>query len=297
MQQVIRSKSDSSFEWIDVVNPSSQELDELAARFNLHSHAVQDCLQPEHLPKYENIEDVHFIIIRYYDVECSKSADNIHELTRKIAIFFSRDFIISVHRKEFAQHNEVMAKYATLGNPLDIVAKIVKSSFVTFEEPIGRLDNEVEFYESRIFLKKRIPDLLKNIYLIKRKTFVIRKLLNLSKEVVLNLGTINKKSPHQKDLEDYYLKNDTQIEETFEGINSLLYIYISLSGQRTNEVMRTLTVFTAFFLPLTFIVGIYGMNFKFMPELEQPLGYPTVLGLMLVITAFIYFWFKRKGWM
>jgi magnesium transporter len=98
-------------------------------------------------------------------------------------------------------------------------------------------------------------------------------------------------------LKDYYIKLDTVIEEVYDSINSLMNIYISLSSQRTNEVMRTLTVFTAFFLPLTFIVGVYGMNFHYMPELNHPSGYPMVLGLMLFITLFIWIWFKRKGWM
>jgi magnesium transporter len=100
-----------------------------------------------------------------------------------------------------------------------------------------------------------------------------------------------------QDLRDYYVKADTQLEEVYENIHSLLNIYISLSSQRTNEVMRTLTVFTAFFLPLTFIVGVYGMNFKYMPELEAHWGYPGVIGLMLAITIAVWIWFKRKGWL
>jgi magnesium transporter len=173
----------------------------------------------------------------------------------------------------------------------------VKASFVTYEEPIAKLDNEIDFYESRIFLKKRIPDLLKNIYLIKRKAYVIRKLFNLSKEIVDNVNSIEKRGPVKKDLEDYYVKYDTQIEQVYESINGLMHIYISLSSQRTNEVMRTLTVFTAFFLPLTFVVGVYGMNFHFMPELTYSWGYPAVMLFMGIITLAIYAWFKKKGWM
>lgn len=297
MQQIIKPKTYSSFEWIDVVNPSVEELQALAEKYKLHPSAVQDCLQPEHLPKYELIDDIHFIIARYYDIECGKNSDSIPELSRKIAIFFNKHFIITVHRKEYVQYNDVMGKYLSLPSSFDVVCKIVKSAFFTYEEPISKLDKEIDFYESRIFLKKRIPDLLKNLYLIKRRTYVIRKLFNLSKEIVTNMNSFDKSGPIQQDLEDYYVKYDTQIEEVYDSINSLLHIYISLASQRTNEVMRTLTVFTAFFLPLTFIVGVYGMNFKFMPELEQPYGYPIVLLAMFVITLIIWGWFKRKGWM
>jgi magnesium transporter len=80
-------------------------------------------------------------------------------------------------------------------------------------------------------------------------------------------------------------------------MNSLLNIYISLSSQKTNEVMRVLTVFSAFFLPLTFIVGVYGMNFEHMPELNHPIGYPLVWIAMTLITILIYRNFKKNGWM
>ena len=74
-------------------------------------------------------------------------------------------------------------------------------------------------------------------------------------------------------------------------------IYISLSSQKTNEVMRVLTVFSVFFMPLTFIVGVYGMNFDFMPELRLKWGYPGVMLLMGFITFSIYVWFRRNGWL
>jgi magnesium transporter len=127
---------------------------------------------------------------------------------------------------------------------------------------------------------------------------VLRKLTNLSKEIIEKITeNATKKSPFMQDLKDYYTKLDTQIEAAYDSISSLMNMYISLSSQRTNEVMRTLTVFTAFFLPLTFIVGVYGMNFKYMPELDKHWGYPGVIGLMLVMTIGVAAWFKRKGWL
>jgi magnesium transporter len=82
-----------------------------------------------------------------------------------------------------------------------------------------------------------------------------------------------------------------------DDVNNLMNLYMSLSAKRTNEVMRVLTVFSVFFMPLTFIVGVYGMNFKFMPELSWRLGYPLVMIFMAIVTIIIYFWFKRKRWL
>lgn len=293
-----KSKSDSTFEWVDVVNPTHEELMAIGEKYHLHPSAIQDCMQPEHLPKYELIDDIHFIICRYYDASCDKNADSIQGLTRKLAIFFNKELLITIHRKEFPKVTEVIEKYHNHGQLHDVVSKLVKACLGTYEEPIGKLDIDIDFYESRIFLKKRIPDLLKNLYLIKRKVYVIRKLNNITKEIIDKVtGLPAKKNPFMQDLRDYYVKTDTQLEEVYENIHSLLNIYISLSSQRTNEVMRTLTVFTAFFLPLTFIVGVYGMNFKYMPELEKTWGYPGVIALMLVITLVVWTWFKRKGWL
>lgn len=297
MQQQIRPKATNTYEWVDITDPTAEELNAIAATYHLHPAAIQDCLQPEHLPKYELIDETQFMICRYYDWECPKNADSIRLVSRKLAIFWGADFIITIHRKSFPLFDDVVSRYQTNDNANIVICKLVKACLQTYEDPLQKLDAEIDFYESRVFLKKRIPDLLKNLYFIKRKTYVIRRISNLSKEIIEKLAAQNKRIPAQQDLKDYYIKLDTVIEEVHDSINSLLNIYISLSSQRTNEVMRTLTVFTAFFLPLTFIVGVYGMNFQYMPELSHPLGYPAVMLLMFTITIIIWIWFKRKGWM
>jgi magnesium transporter len=86
-------------------------------------------------------------------------------------------------------------------------------------------------------------------------------------------------------------------DELVEDVNNLLSIQLALASHRTNEVVRVLTVFSVFFLPLTFIVGVYGMNFKYMPELSERWGYPAVLAGMAVVTVAIYIWFRRRGWL
>ncbi|GAA4431338.1 hypothetical protein GCM10023188_18770 [Pontibacter saemangeumensis] len=80
-------------------------------------------------------------------------------------------------------------------------------------------------------------------------------------------------------------------------VEALINNSLSLSSQKTNEVMRVLTVFSAFFLPRTFIVGVYGMNFNFMPELGKTRGYPAVLAVIGMVTLAIYLSFRRKGWL
>ncbi len=302
MQRIIKNVSDNGFVWIDVLNPTEEDLKQLAETYHFHPSAVQDVLQADHLPKAEQFDDLEFIICRYYDHEAPSDANTFQEISRKLAVFYKKDLVLTMHRKPSPSYEALIKKYETNFslNAFELTCKIIKSALSTFEAPSSKLESEIDYYEGKIFLKKRIPDLLKNLYAIKRQVYLIRKLSNLSAEILHHLAPISgtqKSKPVFQDLKDYYVKVDTIVESNHEDINNLLNIYLSISSQRNNEVMRTLTVFTAFFLPTTFIVGLYGMNFEFMPELKQPLGYPAVLGLMILVTLVIYAWFKRKGWM
>jgi magnesium transporter len=135
------------------------------------------------------------------------------------------------------------------------------------------------------------------MYWLKRKAEVSKRVLQLSKTVLDNINRENGHDPQVQDLQDLYLRVLTMYEEIDNSTNHLINIHIGLASQRTNEIMRVLTIFSVFFLPLTFIVGVYGMNFRYMPELETKIGYPATWLAMLVITAAIFWWFKKKEWL
>ncbi|MBC7382392.1 MAG: magnesium transporter CorA [Bacteroidia bacterium] len=288
------------FEWIDVFNVSEMDLKSLAVKYKLPQAAVTDCLQPEHLPKFEVFDDYNFIIIRYYDPGCKADAANFQELSRKIAIFFNKNFLLTIHRSQAPVIEHVGNKYANdlnVKSPFDIVCKLIKNVLETYDKPLLIIDKEIDFYESKVFLKKKVPNILKNLYIIKRRTYLIKRLNVLSKSIVDSLQQTQKKNSFYQDMRDYYIHIEIFTDAMHDSIASLLNLYISLSSQKTNEVMRVLTVFSAFFLPLTFIVGIYGMNFQFMPELNMKYGYPAIMLSMAVVTFIIFQWFKRKGWL
>jgi len=286
--------------WIDLENPTPEELQEIAVEFKLPPSAVKDCLQPEHLPKYEEINEIVFIIARLHDLKAHAEADTIQELTSKIAIFITKDFLITLHRPPLTLVENMCDEYIEAGKTpftFDLLLKILQFSFRTFEIPAQRLTAELDFYEAKTFLQRRIPPLTKGLYHLKRKAAVAKKVLQLS-EVILD--EIRKKQPPTaalQDLGDFHLRQITLYEELSDAAINLMNIYISLSSQKTNEVMRVLTVFSVFFMPLTFIVGIYGMNFNFMPELKTKFGYPGVMLAMFAVSIIIYFWFRRKGWL
>lgn len=286
--------------WIDVTNPTELELQEIANIYHLHPNAVQDCLEPDHLPKYEEMESSRFIVTRVYDVAQTSDADTIQEVTRKISIFITDKNIITVHRSEQPLLKEIRTKYIETGKCTDIhqlLLHILNAVVLTYEAPSDKLTNEIDFYESRIFLRKKLPNLLKNLYQIKRKVSVIKRILTITTDTTNKVGEGLKNEPMYREMKDNFIQQVIVYDQLSEDINNLLSLYLSISGQKTNEVIRVLTIFSVFFMPLTFIVGIYGMNFDHLPELHWEYGYLFSIVLMIAVTLIIYMWFKRKEWL
>lgn len=299
MITILKEKNEYNYEWIDITSPEKGELNDIAIKYDLHKALVEDSLQPEHLPKFEMVGDTQFVILRVYSSIAPKDADTIQGLTDKIAVFFGTNFIITIHRRDYDFLHEIKAKYVDTKKsttPYHLLFRIIYASLSSYEIPTAELARELDIYEPKVFLQEKTQSLLKNLYYIKRKASVIDYILELSRSIIENLkGKIA--STHFSQLKDEMLRLQSKTKHVIENVANLLNIYISLSSQRTNEVVRVLTIFSVFFMPLTFIVGIYGMNFEFMPELRWHYGYAFTLGLMVFITIAIYLWFKRKGWL
>ena len=293
----------NSFAWINVTDPTQHELEELAAKYRLHSLSLVDSLDPDHLPKYEMIHDVVFVILRAYDKDAPPDGDTIQELTTKIAIFAGKDFLITIHRQELAFLTKActIALGAQRPGVFEFLCSVLQQVLITYEGPGLMLATKLDEFEANIFLNKRTPAVLKDLYHLKRKAAVIKRLLALSRHILDKInGHIHDPElqyPQMQDLNDFYTRVETIFDHGNDNVNNLLNLYINLSSQKTNEVMRILTVFSVFFMPLTFIVGIYGMNFKYMPELEMEFAYPAVIVLMGIVTVIIYMWFRKKGWL
>lgn len=290
-----------NWEWIDLTDPDSADFAEISQQYNLHPAVVYDSLQPDHLPKYEIIENVAFAIVRIFEKEIGSEGDTVQDLTNKIAIFYSDNFLITVHRDEYPFLEEIKTNQVETNNcssPYNLFILLVKEVLQSFEKPALKLAKDLDFCESKVFLRNQPKkSLTTDIYWLKRKAEVSRRVLSLSKVVLDNLGREQKHDPYIQDLNDMYLRLLTMYEEVDNSSNNLLNIYIGLASQRTNEIMRVLTIFSVFFMPLTFIVGIYGMNFQYMPELEMRAAYPVTMLAMFMITLGIYFWFRKKGWL
>ena len=149
-------------------------------------------------------------------------------------------------------------------------------------------------FEGNIFLNHGKRFSVESLYFAKAKARACKKIMMLTQTVLNHLSVHNINQTHLQDLKESVSSLILQFEDFLDEANSLLSIYISSNSQKTNEVMKLLTIFSAFFLPLTFLVGVYGMNFKFMPELNWEYGYYLTWGAMFGISLAIFIWFKRR---
>ena len=289
-----------NIKWIDITDPTTQEMEELSTEYKLNPNIVRDCMQPEHLPKYEFVDDVHFLILRFFSHTFDKRLVTIQDLTNKIAIFYADHFLITIHKAEAKFLDTIRIRSVISGkcsSSSQLLAQIVWQSLETYDEPANRLSEQVDFYENQIMLKNSGSDHVENLYLIKREASVSHKVLMLMLEPINHIYIKQGEETVLQDVRDQHLKMQTLYNQVLEDVNNLLNLSMSFSAQRTNEVMKVLTIFSVFFMPLTFIAGIYGMNFQFMPELNKKWGYPASLALMTVVSIIIYMWFKKKRWL
>jgi magnesium transporter len=311
--RAVLEESAAGFTWLDVVGPTPEELSEIAARYRLQPTSVQDSLDPEHLPKFERFDDYAFAIIRVYDEHSSRSCATVQELTRKIAIFYAPTFLITIHRVDQAwltrlQERVVkelprLAAQGPDGLQAKVITQLLNAAADTYSAPLEAVESRIDAFEESLFNRadsssRHLAATLHEIHLVKRQVTLVKRLLWRFLDVVQRMtpqsgGAGSLFRDVQENVESYHFYAD----ELLDDANTLLSIQLSLATHRTSEVMRVLTVFSVFFLPLTFIVGVYGMNFRHMPELEARWGYPAILAAMGIVTLIIYLWFRRRGWL
>lgn len=286
--------------WIDLIDPTKTELNELGKLYRLNPNTLKDCMEPEQLPKYKYEDNIHFLILRFYAHNFNSTMVTIQEVTNKLAIFLSDDFIITIHKAPVSFLDVLRQKYVTNGgctSASELLTRIVYNSLETFDNPVNRLSEQIDFHENQVILKKSYTDPMEVLYFIKRQASISHKILVLMQEPINHLFVKTGEEAALQDVKDQYLKIQTLYTQALEDVNNITNLHLAFSAQRTNEVMKILTIFSVFFMPVTFIVGVYGMNFQFMPELSQKWGYPAVFIVMAIVTVIIYFYFKRKKWL
>lgn len=280
-----------NFIWIDICNPNKENLDKIAKDYNLDYFQIKDSLETGHLPKFEKQASYNFLILRAFTAKLEDRITNVNELSNKIAFFYSDKKLITIHRSNF----DFLENLSLIpNNTEELIIYFIHKMTQTFEYPSKLLGDKNDEIEKTIFLKDYTKISLEDLYYQKTQTRITKKLLQISQNVIHQIEVSEKSKTALQDIKDKLLSLLLGYDEVLENSNNLLNTYLSVNAQKSNDVMKLLTIFSAFFLPLTFVAGIYGMNFENIPELKWQMGYFIVLGLMVIIALIIYFWFKRK---
>jgi len=178
-----------------------------------------------------------------------------------------------------------------------LIDLIVDNYFLILEffgDQISKIEEEL--------MQNPKSNILNLIYSLKRELIILRRSILPLREVIssfqkIGLTFVRKETePYLKDLYDHQIQVIDTIETYRDMLSGLQDLFLSISGNKMNEVMKVLTIIATIFIPLTFIAGIYGMNFEFMPELSFPLAYPIVWGIMILVAFVMIRYFKKKNW-
>lgn len=295
--------------WLDLVEPTKENLERLSQELKIPKRILINALDPEHLPKYEGLDKTNVIFLRVVDPNKKANAINVQELTTKVTVILQEGLILTIHRMDpefmIKLREDCTSTEGKLYTQKDLIKKIITASIMTYDQPITELEKKADDFEDKIFKYTKSRAIIREGYYLKRRASAYRKILKFSIDILDALDT------HPEFLWNDFvaIRENTErflfyTEDVLENVAGLLNLHISLAAQKTNEasyktneVMRVLTVFSIFFLPLNFLAGVYGMNFEFMPELKHPNGYWMALSVMGMISIFIFVWIHKKGWM
>lgn len=297
------SAGQGSAVWVDLEEPTPAELELLADPFRFHPLAIEDCLTPEHQPKVELFGDVTFVIVRGIDFNPPVAEFQ----TLKLAAFLGPDYLVTYHRRPMRSVRTVHDKLAAETGPAfrgpDYLLYEILDHLVEFYFPIlDGVEEDIDAIDADLF-SNGTPEVLDRIHASRRHVQEVKRALAPHREVFGRLargethGVTAATTPFYRDLYDSTLRLVELADSYRDLLASSFDAYLSIVSQRLNEVMKVLTIFATIMLPLTFIAGVYGMNFETMPELGWRYGYPIVWGIMIAIAGGLLWFFHRRGWL
>jgi len=304
VEECLVFKDRPSVTWINIDGLHQVEvLEQLGRAFGLHPLVLEDILHTEQRPKAEDYGDYYYLVARMFhekETELDLKAE-------QISLILGSNFVISFQEREGDVFDPVRERIRTGKGRVrkmgaDYLAyalldAIVDSYFVNLESIADRIESvEDELIDSPS------PRTLQALYRLKSETLYFRKLIRPLRELV---GALEREeSPllskdlkvFLRDLYDHTVQVIDTVETLREMLMGMLDIYLSSISNRMNAVMKVLTIIATIFIPLTFIAGVYGMNFDYMPELHWRWGYLTVLLVMGAIFVGMLIYFRRKDW-
>lgn len=289
--------------WVNIYGLQDVHLlEEIGVLFGLHPLIMEDILSTDQRPRAEDYNDYIFIVLKHIH----NHVDQIFH-AEQISIVLGRNFVLSFQEKEAALFDPIRerlraAKGRIRKTGADYLAHhlmdaIVDQYFVVLEE----IEEKIEQLEDDL-VRDATPARLHAIHQMKRELILLRKSLWPLRDAIGLLQRAD--SPlivdsdliYFKDISDHIIAIIDTVDTFREMLASMLDIYLSSVSMKLNEIMKVLTIIATIFMPLTFLAGVYGMNFKYMPELEWPWGYFGILVVMLLIALGMILFFRKKKW-
>ncbi len=298
-------KSKPSVTWFNIDGIHEAEIiKKLGKDFGLHPLTTEDIMNPKQRPKVENFDQYIFIVLKMlsYDDKEEKVVEE------QISLILGENYVLSFQEREGDILDPIRERISSGQGRIrksgpDYLAYSITDVIVDYYFLIlERLGDKVEQLEASLDrdtdekMLSRIHDLKKEMILLRKSVWPLREMINGLERMETPL--IKKETTRFfRDVYDHTINVIDTIETYREMIFSMHDTYLSTISNRMNEVMKVLTIIATIFIPLTFITGIYGMNFEFMPELKWPFGYFAVLGIMVLIVLAMVLYFKKKKWL
>lgn len=294
--------------WIDLRGQEAQQLELLRSRFDFHPLAIEDCSHQDQRPKMEEYATHVFLVTQGFS--CGRDIVDNLEL-EELHAFLGERYLVTVHLSGIVALEEVWSRLAIdpalLGRGVDFAYYLVLDGIVDDTFPIlDRVADELDDLEDSVLASPQ-PEQLQRIFALKRQLVLMRKVLSPQRDVQ---GLLSKRGDprisektalYLRDVYDHLIRINESIEANRDLLGNALDAYLSAVGQRTNEIMKYLTVMSAVFLPLSFVVGFYGQNFEDLPFFPDWVRSDALMWSMIVVClslpAGMVAWFKHKRWL
>jgi magnesium transporter len=286
--------------WFNVPDPNSPSLDELAKRFHLHELQIEDCRHRPQRPKTDEYGEYIFSILK----QVQRTGDKLD--FDDLDIFLGKDFLITVHRRDCTAVRKVqqIAQQKHITRLDQVFYRLVDAAVDDFVSLLDDIREQVSDIESGL-LERPDPPMLADIFhmklQMKRELIEFQRFAADMREVVNTLihrehGLLGDDlGPYFRDVYDHLLRTVEQIESYRDLLAGILDFYLAAVANRTNEVMKFLTIWGTVSLPLVIITGFFGMNLP-LPWASRPQGTLFAVGLMLASVALVLLYFRRKHW-
>lgn len=309
-EEIVTGQGPETTTWIRVHGlHDARTVEAFCLKFNLHPLTIEDILHTGQRPKIDQYENYLFLVINLINYDNTTQEMSMEQLS----FILGRNLLISFHEKDGDVFLPVLDRIkANKGRIRKMGAGYLAYSLLdtvidNFFSVLEKIGEEIEELEDDLIAAPS-PETLQSIHFLKREMILLRKSVWPLREIISGLQrdetpfldrTIH---PFLKDLYDHTIQILDTVETFRDIISGMIDIYLSSVSNRMNEVMKVLTMFAVIFIPLTFIAGVYGMNFNTaqspfnMPELNWYFGYPFALGLMVATVIVMLCYFRRKKW-